>query len=93
MSKFGFQVTNYIDDIIGHSICSKAQDSFNTLFYLLQNLGFDISSKKIVAPSTRVTCLGVDIDIENFTISVTHEKIQEILQICEEWSSRTVVSK
>ena len=50
MSKLGYQVTNYIDDIIGHSISSQATESFETLRKLLSRLGFDISAKKIVAP-------------------------------------------
>ena len=50
MYKFGFQVTNYIDDIIGHSVSSKANDSFQTLYKLLSDLGFEISAKKIVTP-------------------------------------------
>ena len=74
MSKFGFQVTNYIDDIIGHYVASKAEESFNTLHKLLVELGFEISHKKVVLPSTKVTCLGVEIDTENFTGSITKEK-------------------
>ena len=46
MSKLGFQVTNYIDDIIGHSVSSKANESFHTLYKLLSDLDFDISAKK-----------------------------------------------
>ena len=46
-----------------------------------------------MAPATKVTCLGVDIDTEEFTISITPEKIQEILKICEEWANKTVASK
>ena len=46
MSKFGFQVTNYMDGIIGHSVNSKAEESFNTLHKLLVKLGFGISHKK-----------------------------------------------
>ena len=59
-SKLGHQATNYIYDIIGHSISSQATESVQTLHKLLSVLGFDISTKKIVTPSTRVTCLGVE---------------------------------
>ena len=93
MNSLGFKVTNYIDDIIGHSVCSQAFDSFNTLFKLLTELGFDISQKKIVTPCTKVTCLGVDIDTENFTISIPKEKVQEIMQICNTWATRQCCTK
>ena len=43
----GYQVMNYIDEIIGHSVCSKANQSFDTLKALLGELGFDISQRKI----------------------------------------------
>ena len=75
MSKLGYQVTNYIDDIIGHSIGSQATKSFETLRKLLSRLGFDISAKKIVGPSTKVTCLGVEINTIDFTVSITAEKV------------------
>ena len=81
MSKFGFQVTNYINDIISHSVNSKAEESFNTLHELLVELGFEISHKMVVPP-TKVTCLGVEIDTENFTVSITSEKIKEIINLC-----------
>ena len=92
MSKFCFQVTNYIDDIIGHSVVSKAKESFDTLHKLLRELGFDISYKKMVSPATKVICLGVETDTENFTVSITREKIVEIIELCEIWRGKTQCS-
>ena len=93
LSKFGFQVTNYIDDIIGHSVVSKAKESFDTLHKLLKELGFDISYKKMVSPATKVVCLGVEIDTKNFTVSITREKIAEIIELCKIWKGKTQCSK
>ena len=93
MNSLGFTVTNYIDDIIGHSVISQASDSFHTLFKILTELGFDISQKKVVTPCTRVTCLGVDIDTENFTVSIPNDKVTEILHICNTWCSKKVCTK
>ena len=93
MSKFGFQVTNYIDDIIGHSVSSKANESFQTLHNLLSKLGFDISAKKIVPPCTKVTCLGVKINTVDFTVSITADKVQEIIKTCYAWTSKNTCSK
>ena len=64
----------YIDDIIDHAVCSQAEDSFNYLFKLLLELGFDISEKKVVTPPTKLTYFGVKINSENFTVSITQEK-------------------
>ena len=93
MNSLGFKVTNYIDDIIGHSVCSQASDSFHTFYTLLTNLGFDISQKKIVTCGTKVTCLGVDIDTVNFTVSITSDKITEIIDICRSWSTKNCCTK
>ena len=93
MNSHGFKVTNYIDDIIGHSVRSQAHDSFQTLFRILSDLGFDISQKKIVTPSTKVTCLGVDIDTEEFTVSIPSDKVKEIIHTCSTWASKKVCTK
>ena len=93
MSKFGFQVTNYIDDIIGHSVASKAEKSFDTLYNVLTELGFDISYKKVVSPATKVVCLGVEIDTTKFTVSITKDKTEEIISLCKKWTDKTHCSK
>ena len=93
MAQKGFAVTNYIDDIIGHSLVSKSTASFHTLRALLLDLGFDISEKKVVQPSTKVTCLGVDIDTIEFTVSITPDKVKEILAECESWVDRDECTK
>ena len=93
MAQSNFQVTNYIDDIIEHAVCSQAYDSFDYLYKLLIDLGFDISEKKVVTPATKVTCLGVEINSENFTVSITEEKLQDITNLCELWSEKTHCTK
>ena len=45
MQKAGY-VTNYIDDILGHTLSSQANQSFQYLLTLLQELGLDINPKK-----------------------------------------------
>ena len=93
MAQKGFSVTNYIDDIIGHSVISKSNDSFQTLRALLLELGIEINEKKVVMPATRVTCLGVEIDTEQFTVSIPPEKIAEILTECHLWTNRQKCTK
>ena len=93
MAQKGFAVTNYIDDIIGHSLVSKSRASFDALRALLEELGFDISEKKVVQPATKVTCLGVDIDTIEFTVSITPDKVTKILSECESWVDRCECTK
>ena len=46
MSNMGYDVINYIDDIIGFGTISTADPSYHTLLNLLQRLGLDINVKK-----------------------------------------------
>ena len=73
MKNKGYDVINYIDDVIGFSTVTTVTPSYNALFQLLQELGFGISTKKLVKPCTKAICLGVAIDTENFTVSVPKE--------------------
>ena len=93
MLQKGHHVTNYIDDIIGQSTKSQAEASFHTLYNLLGELGLDISRKKLVYPSTKVSCLGVVIDTEKFTISVPSDKLKEIKLLCEQWEGKKSCNK
>ena len=61
MKSQGYDIINYIDDVIGFGTISTARPSFDALTKLLQKLGLDISVKKLVQPATKVTCLGVEL--------------------------------
>ena len=93
MNSKGHQVTNYIDDIVGYAVKSKAQASFDTLYNLLQDLGFKISKNKLVTPTTKATCLGVEFDTEKFTIAVPQEKLHEIRQECQQRLTKKTCTK
>ena len=78
MKSQGYDVINYIDDVIGFGTVTTAKPSFGTLTTLLQTLGLDISLKKLVQPATKVTCLGVEVDTEKFTVAIPDQKVAEI---------------
>ena len=75
MSKKGFQVTNYIDDIIVQANPSQADKSSEALYSLLGELGLYVTVKKLIHLTTRASCLGVIKDTTQFTISVPEEKL------------------
>ena len=93
MGTRGHNVTNYIDDIIGYAVKSQAQASFDNLYNLLQDLGFKISKNKLVEPTTRATCLGVELDTEKFTVAVPQDKLNDIRQECKQWLSKRSCNK
>ena len=94
MSKNGHNARlNYIDDLVYCGLPSTIDSSYKFLLDLLQDLGLDISIKKLCPPDTRVVCLGILCDTVNRTISIPDKKLQEICTVCHNWSDKRMVSK
>ena len=84
---------NYIDDLIYIGLPSKIYQSYHFLLSLLKDLGLEVSDSKLVPPSTCVTCLGIQVDTVNKTLSIPEEKLQEIKQMCKTWTQKKTVTK
>ena len=84
---------NYIDDLIYIGLPSKIHQSYHFLLSLLKDLGLEVSDSKLVPPSTCVTCLGIQVDTVNKTLSIPQQKLREIKTLCQEWTHKTVVTK
>ena len=94
MAEHGYPLLfNYIDDLIYTGLPSQMDASFNFLKNLLVELGLEISPKKLVPPSTSVTCLGILINSIQKTISIPPEKLAEINQLCIQWSTKIYYGK
>ena len=94
MAQNGFpNLFNYIDDLIYTGLPSDIHSSFTFLKELLIELGLDISLKKLVPPSTSVVCMGILVDSIAKTVSIPADKLQEILQLCSFWTTKTYCSK
>ena len=75
MHQYGFPgLWNYIDDLIYTGLPSKIHQSYQFLVSLLQELGLDICTEKLVAPASSVVCLGIMIDTVSRTISIPGQK-------------------
>ena len=59
----------------------------------LQELGLTVSSKKLVPPATQVTCLGIVVNTEDFSLSIPAEKLSQIKQLCKKWANKMVCTK
>ena len=84
----GFQIVPYVDDFIGFGTPTVAQNSFQAPCKLLQDLGFTLSSEKLVCPSTSAGFLGVLINTKEGTISIPPVKLEKIYETISEWSSK-----
>ena len=93
MHQKGFTMLDYIDDYVGVGVPSVAHASYVALLELMSQLGLTVSQKKLVAPATQVTCLGVLIDTVKGTVSIPPEKLDQINATVRQWLSKSVVSK
>ena len=93
MRHLGFDVLNYVDDFVGIGTPSVARRSYDALIQLLQKLGLEVSAKKLVPPSTKAVCLGIEIDSENCTVAIPPDKLRHICDMVNEWRQLHFCSK
>ena len=93
MHREGFDIVNYVDDFVGVDVPSIARHSYDRLYDILSDLGLDVSIKKLVAPGTKVTCLGLDIDTVEKTIAIPEDKMRCIKAMLQEWKSKAFASR
>ena len=91
--KEGIQLRCYIDDYIAVLPKSKAHAAFHRLCDLLNELGLPINCDKLTPPTKRLTCLGIEFNIENNTMSISKEKLEDIYAECMEVSTKRSLSK
>ena len=74
-------VVAYIDDFfLAAASKEECENMLMCLIQLLRELGFNISWHKVVGPTQQLTFLGVDIDTRNSTLSLGHDKLQQLRQ-------------
>ena len=92
-SQQGRLVFNYLDDFIGVSPALTAHIDFQMLSDLLSSLGLQESSAKSCPPSTVMTCLGVELNTDAFTLSVSPDRLCEIERLLERWVRKRTATK
>ena len=89
----GRSLFNYLDDFIGVSSPSTATSDFQALGDLLTSLGLQESSEKSCSPSPVMICLGVQLDTNNFTLSVSSERLCELETLLHRWLTKRTATK
>ena len=92
-SKNGYCGTCYLDDLIGVSQPFLASDAYNNLGTLLHQLGLEENMPKGCPPAVSQTVLGVVINTETMTISVTEERMIEINDLLFKWKEKKTCNK
>ena len=80
---------SYIDDLIYIGLPSKIHQSYQFLLSLLQDLGLQEGQSKLIPPHSEVTCPGIVVNTITRTISISTEKIQEIQDMCTQWTFKS----
>ena len=92
-TQLGFLADVYLDDFYGADLPARASTAFTSLKQLLQELGLQTSPDKDSPPSTKMVCLGIDVDSEEMSLSVPPFRVQELLQELSLWSQRSRYTK
>ena len=93
MSKEGIQLRCYIDDYIAVVPKSMAHAAFTRLCDVLNELGLPINHDKLTPPTKALTCLGIEFNIENNTMSIAEDKLKAIYAECVEVCTKRSLSK
>ena len=92
--KFGYpNLLNYCDDLIYPALPHEINGAYTSLLSLLHDLGLEVSEKKLVPPTSKAICLGIEIDVCNKNLSIPIEKLEEIKHMCNIWTMKSRVTK
>lgn len=87
-------VVCYLDDFfIAAKTKAECQSMLMYLIHLLRELGFNISWRKVVGPTQCLTFLGVEINTNTCTLSLGGDKLQQLKDQLQRFSSRKRASR
>jgi hypothetical protein len=92
-TSMGYHLTNYIDDLAVCVPASVADTAYNTLSNLLKDLGVEEAVEKSHPPSKTMEFLGVQFSVTDMTMSVTQDRIQEIISLVDNWLFKRKATK
>lgn len=95
MARRGFHaVVVYLDDflVVGQTK-QECQLAFDTLLQLLQDLGFQISWRKVIGPTQQLVFLGVELDTLKCEMALPQAKLDDLHQVVTAFLSRRRANK
>ena len=89
----GCRIFPYIDDYVRVASRNDAQRQFRLLHDLLSSLGLPINKDQLNPSSDDLTCLGIQINIPESSLSIDPHKLTVIHQECLHVSTKKFLSK
>lgn len=94
MAKAGCHLLAYLDDYASSAPSKeKAFEDYNNFLATTDRLGLRLAKEKCQAPVRALEWLGFYVDSLNMTVSITKQKLDDLLQECKPWLTRTRISK
>ena len=93
LNQRGFTILDYLDDFIGASPSTLATSHFHELGELLHHLGLEEAAAKSCPPSPVMTCLGVELNTLDFTLSVDSDRLAETESLLHTWLHKRTTTK
>ena len=90
------KMSNFIaifDDYVAVVPRVRAEAVFQCLRTLLHTLGLPVNSDKLTPPTKRLTCLGIEVDIEANVLRIAPDKLHAIHQECLSVRQKTHLTK
>ena len=84
----GYDNVNYLDDLGGAEVPEKADEAFDNLGNILQNINIFESKEKATPPCTRCVFLGIQFDSNSMALSITGDRLAEIQELLRKWMSK-----
>ena len=83
----------YIDDYVAVVPRVRAEAAFQCLRTLLHDLGLPVNPAKLTPPTKRLTCLGIEVNIEANVLRIAPDKLYEIYRECVLVRQKTHLTK
>lgn len=80
-------IIHYVDDFLIISKAGAAQE-LHQFLNILKTLNVPYKPSKLEGPSTELTFLGIQINTNKFSASVSEEKKQKIMNLLTEWHNK-----
>ena len=91
--KWGLTVENYLDDFMGAETWDQAASSFQILGDVLVEAGLVEASDKACPSACVVVCLGIVFNTRELSLTITPDRLSEVLGILADWEGRMSASR
>lgn len=87
------KVVCYFDYLVTGETLSTCNAAIQRLLSTLRSLGFTVTWDKVVSPSTRVTFLGITLELQRKRVELPMEKLQALRTMSLELSTGNKITK